>query len=86
VEFDFDPDKSASNKAKNGIDFVEAQAFWDDVDLLEIPARTEDELRHLVIGRIGNTNWSGIITYRERSMRLISVRRARKTEVAICES
>lgn len=85
MEFEFDPGKSAANKAKHGIDFVEAQALRDDVDLLEIPARTEDEPRHMVIGRIGSTHWSGVITYRNRSVRLISVRRARKTEVAIYE-
>ena len=26
--FEFDPHKSASNKIKHGIDFVEAQALW----------------------------------------------------------
>lgn len=85
MEFEFDPAKSASNKAKHGIDFIEAQALWDDVDLLEIPARTEDELRLMVIGKIGSTHWSGIITYRDRRIRIISVRRAHKAEVAIYE-
>ena len=51
MEFEFDRRKSAGNKQKHGIDFVEAQAIWDDPDLLEIPASTEDEPRHLVIGR-----------------------------------
>ncbi|MSO62009.1 MAG: hypothetical protein EXQ50_07965 [Acidobacteria bacterium] len=30
MEFEFDPAKSAANKAKHGIDFVEAQEFWND--------------------------------------------------------
>ena len=57
----------------------------DDPDLLEIPARTTDEPRFLVIGRIGTRHWSAVITYREDRIRLISVRRARKEEVALYE-
>ncbi|MEA1867755.1 MAG: BrnT family toxin, partial [Thermodesulfobacteriota bacterium] len=53
MEFEFDPRKSASNRRKHGIDFVEAQALWNDPDLIEIPARTEDEPRFLVVSRIG---------------------------------
>jgi uncharacterized DUF497 family protein len=85
VEFEFDPDKSASNKEKHGIGFVEAQALWDDPDLIEIPARTTDEPRFVVVGRIGRRYWSGIVTYREGRVRIISVRRARDEEIAIYE-
>jgi uncharacterized DUF497 family protein len=28
VQFEVDPQKSESNKAKHGIDFVDAQALW----------------------------------------------------------
>jgi uncharacterized DUF497 family protein len=28
VKFEFDPQKSESNKTKHGIDFVEARAIW----------------------------------------------------------
>jgi len=86
MEFEFDPRKSASNKRKHGLDFVEAQALWDDPDRVEIPARTEDEPRSLVVGRIGQERWSGIITYRGDRVRIISVRRARSEEVEIYES
>jgi uncharacterized DUF497 family protein len=48
--FEYDEVKSRSNKAKHGIDFIEAQVLWDDPDVLEIPARTVDEPRYLVIG------------------------------------
>jgi hypothetical protein len=34
-----DDNKSQANKAKHGIDFVESQALWRDIDRLEIPAR-----------------------------------------------
>jgi uncharacterized protein len=86
MEFEFDEQKSIANKAKHGIDFHEAQALWDDADLIAIPARTVDEPRMLVIGKIGSTCWSGIITHRDARIRIISVRRARKEEVRIYES
>jgi uncharacterized protein len=86
VKFEFDPDKSDSNKRKHGIDFVEAQALWDDLDVIEIPVKTIDEPRHLVIGKIAEKHWSGVITYRSGKIRIISVRRSRKEEVEIYES
>ncbi len=85
MEFEFDERKSAANKAKHGIDFHEARALWDDMDLIAVPARTSDEPRTLVIGRIGNAHWSGIITHGGGRIRIISVRRARKEEVQIYE-
>ena len=86
MEFEFDPRKSAANKKKHGIDFIEAQALWDDPDLLEIPAKTTDEPRYLVVGIISEKHWSGIITYRQNKIRIISVRRSRPEEVELYES
>jgi uncharacterized DUF497 family protein len=85
MEFEFDPEKSAANKAKHGIDFYEARALWDDPDFLEIPARTSDEPRFVVIGKIAERHWSAVITYRSDRVRLISVRRSRKEEIEIYE-
>jgi hypothetical protein len=79
--FEFDQRKSTSNKAKHGIDFVEAQALFEDENRLEIPARTEDEPRFLVIGVAGGKHWSAVVTYREGRTRIISVRRSRAEEV-----
>ncbi len=86
MEFEFDEAKSRTNKSKHGIDFVEAQALWLDEMLVEIPARTEDEPRFVVVGMISEKHWSAVITYRGERARLISVRRARVEEVAIYES
>jgi len=86
MEFEFDSKKSNSNKAKHGIDFGEAQALWDDPDLIQIPVKTTDESRFLAIGRISGKHWSAIITYRADKIRLISVRRARQEELEIYES
>jgi len=86
MEFEFDPKKSFENKRKHGIDFYEAQELWDDFDLLEIPVITSDEPRFMVIGKIREKHWSGVITYRGEKIRIISVRRFRKEEVELYES
>jgi uncharacterized protein len=84
--FEFDSKKSQSNKDKHGIDFDQAQVIWEDPDLLEVQAKSDDEPRSLVIGKIGDKHWSAVITYRDDNIRIISVRRSRETEVAIYES
>ena len=86
MNFEFDPKKSESNKSKHGIDFIDAQALWDDPDLIEIPAKTIDEPRYMVIGKIKDKHWSGIITLRDENTRIISIRRARTEEIEIYES
>jgi uncharacterized protein len=87
MKFEFDINKSESNKGKHGIDFVEAQALWNDPDLLEIPAKKlEDEKRYLLIGKIRQNHWSAVITYRNDIVRIISVRRSRGKEVDYYES
>ena len=85
MQFEFDEAKSGSNKAKHGVDFIEAQALWLDDMLIEIPARIQDEPRFLVIGMIGGQHWSAVITYREDRTRIISVRRSRDEEVMLYE-
>ena len=86
MDFEFDTNKSQSNKAKHGIDFEAAQALWDDPSLIEVPARTTDEPRSLIIGRIAGKHWSGVITCREGRIRIISVRRSRREEIQLYES
>lgn len=85
MEFEFDPNESAANHAKHGIEFVAAQGLWLDGERLEIPARTDDEPLWLVIGRIDALCWSAVITYREDQVRVISVRRSRSEEVDLYE-
>ena len=84
--FEYDERKIRSNKLKHGIDFVEAQALWNDPDRVEIPARTVDEARFLIIGQINGKHWSAVMTPRSGYIRIISVRRSRIEEVAIYES
>jgi len=83
--FEFDEGKSRSNLQKHGIDFVQAQQLWHDPDIIEIPAKTVDEPRFLVIGLTDGKHWSAVITHRSRSIRIISVRRSRVEEVTLYE-
>lgn len=86
MKFEFDPGKSVSNHAKHGVDFVEAQALWDDEDLLVLSLRFEDEQRMAFIGRLGGKHWTAIATCRGAVVRIISVRRSRANEVMWYES
>jgi len=84
--FEFDNEKSLANLRKHGIDFLDAQALWEDQDLLEVQVKSSDEPRYLVVGLIEMKHWSAVITYRGEKIRLISVRRSRKSEVELYES
>ena len=84
--FEYDENKSQSNRIKHGIDFVEAQKLWEDPNLLEIPVNTQDEPRFLVLGKIDDKHWSAITTDRPPNIRIISVRRSRTEEVDLYES
>lgn len=86
MPFEYDPQKSESNRAKHGIDFVEAQQLWDDEFHLEIPAKNLDEPRFLVVGKIKGKYWSAVNTYRGEDMRIISVRRSRDEEIDLYEN
>ncbi|HLO60186.1 MAG TPA: BrnT family toxin [Bacteroidales bacterium] len=86
MKFEFEEQKSSKNKSKHGIDFIEAQQIWNDPERVEIPARTTEEPRIMIIGRIGQSIWAGIYTIRNKNIRLISVRKARKDEKEIYES
>ena len=83
--FEFDDAKSRANESKHGIDFVEAQALWLDGNLIRVEARAGEEPRFVVIGLIGGKHWSAVITYRGETIRLISVRRSRSSEVQLYE-
>ncbi len=82
MRFVFDSAKPAANQVKHGIDLVEAQVLWMDPDRLEIPARSLEESRFQVIGKIGARIWSAFVTHRNETIRIISVRRARREEEA----
>jgi uncharacterized DUF497 family protein len=86
MEFEYDNDKSKKNHEKHGIGFFEAQLLWEDPDRVVIPARTTDEPRYLLIGKIAEKSWSAIFTHGREKIRIISVCRSRSEEVDIYES
>jgi len=81
--FEFDPDKSAANKAKHGIDVAEAQALWLDGDAYRTPSSQahHGEDRSLLTARVDGRTWVAIFMVRDQAIRIISVRRARDYEV-----
>ena len=80
MEFEYNSDKSLSNKEKHSLSFEEAKHLWDDPFAIEIPIYSYEEERYMVIGKINNKLWSAVVTYRNGKTRLISVRRSRKNE------
>ncbi len=79
--FEYDSNKSDTNLQKHGIDFDQAQALWQDDNLLVVPLKYPHESRFLCVGRIGLKHWSAIVTHREGATRIISVRRSREEEM-----
>jgi uncharacterized DUF497 family protein len=80
MAFEFDPEKSAANLAKHGIDFDVAKALWDDENAISGPAVSLDEDRWMRVAKLDGKLWSAIYTFRDGIIRLISVRRSRAGE------
>lgn len=81
--FEFDPNKSESNKTKHGIDFEQAKELWNDSDRVIIEARTIDEKRFLLIAKLDENIWSAVYTIRNNNIRIISARKSRENEKEI---
>jgi uncharacterized DUF497 family protein len=82
AEFEFDPAKSLSNLTKHGIDFIDAQRLWQGPVAI-VQSLQSEEPRWMVVGQIRESAWSAIITYRNEKIRIISVRRSRRSEKKI---
>jgi uncharacterized DUF497 family protein len=86
VKFEWDDDKSHTNKAKHGIDFETARNLWLlDENRIEIHAPHPVKDRRLIIGKYHHKIWAAIYTMRNDTVRIISVRRARKREAMLYE-
>ena len=86
MNFEYDENKSLSNKQKHGIDFEEAKLLWNDDRMVELTASYEDEKRFINIGKINAKFYTVITTVRNTKIRIISARRSRKKEIEIYES
>lgn len=81
LSFEYDPAKSEANRDKHGIDFLWAQALWDDRLCVVVAARSLGEERWAIIAKLQGKHWIAIFTMRGKAIRLISARRARDSEV-----
>lgn len=79
MKFEYDPEKSAINTSKHGLSLERAKDLWLS-PYLEIKAKTVNEERFMVIGKIDGKLYSCIYTMRGDKLRLISARRSRKSE------
>ena len=87
MKYEYDNNKSLSNKQKHGIDFEEAKLLWNDDKMIEILTSYEDEERFINIGKINIKFYTVVTTVRENNkIRIISARRARKKEIELYES
>ncbi|CAA6822972.1 MAG: Unknown protein [uncultured Sulfurovum sp.] len=81
MKFEYDENKSQSNKEKHGIDFIDAQNLWQDENALVIQANIiDDEIRYALISIFKNKCYTAIFMLRDEIYRIISVRRCRKNE------
>jgi uncharacterized protein len=85
MKFEWDAEKSRTNQDKHGIDFEAAKNLWLDEDQIEIYAPSPIEDRRIIIAKYHNKIWAAIYTMRDDTIRIISVRRARKREVNLYE-
>lgn len=86
MKFEWDAEKNSSNKTKHGIDFETAKGLWLDENRVEIRVPYLIEDRCIVIGKLQKKIWTAIYTIRGESVRIISVRRARKKEAELYEN
>jgi len=79
IAFEFDENKSQTNKEKYGISFEEAKILWENDNALVVPAKNvSQEERFALISMFGSKCYVAIFTIRDGKYRIISVRRCRK--------
>lgn len=81
-EFEWDDAKDATNQSKHGVELIVAAAMFDDPNRLEqVSGRsTLAETRLLTVGMAFGVLWACVYTWRGSKRRLISLRRAHRTE------
>lgn len=78
--FEYDPDKSAANKIKHGIDFEEAKKLWIDDKRVVFLTNYIEEKRFILTAKWDRKLWTAVYSERGLAIRIVSVRRARKNE------
>ncbi len=79
--FEWDDAKNSINVDKHDIDFADATEVFADPNQLTYHSGVEtNESRYISIGLLGETLLAVIFTYRGNKVRIISARKARKSE------
>ncbi|PCI36313.1 MAG: toxin [Elusimicrobia bacterium] len=84
--FEFDPNKSRSNKKLHGVDLAWAQRLWDETHLIISAKNVLGENRNLILAKVNNKCYAAIFTKRNEAIRLISCHRADRKLEKIYES
>jgi hypothetical protein len=71
MKFEWNAEKSKTNKVKRGIDFETAKGLGLDQNRVEIQAPHPVENRCIIIGKLHNKLWTGIYTLRGDAIRII---------------
>ena len=85
MKFEWDGQKSSTNREKHGIDFETAKSLWFDDRRVEFEMTFPDEKRWALVAKIEGKTWTAVYTVRNETIRLISVRSARPKEVRLYE-
>ena len=74
--FEYDAQKSRSNKERHGVDFETTQELWETTHIV-IPARNvKGENRFLILGQLRRKTYAAVFTQRGEAIRIISCHRA----------
>ena len=80
IKFEYDGQKSRSNQEKHGISFEEAKVLWKSPHVMVV-TKWPIEQRFMLVGKVGDKFYSCFFTISSSDVvRLISVRRSRKSE------
>ena len=79
--FQWDDQKSATNKHKHGIDFDEARNLWKQ-GVIEFPSPAGGQMRYVAFGELNGKLALVVLTYYGGIRRLISARYATADEMA----
>ena len=82
IDFEWDEAKADANLAKHGVRFADAAAVFDDPFALDFEDRSVDygEIRRRIIGLADGRVLTVAYTERDETIRLISARKATRTE------
>lgn len=82
MKFEYDNNKSDSNKKKHGLDFEQAKRLWLEENII-LPVKNVAEERLAIIAPLNQKLHTCIFTVRGKNVRIISCRRSRKKEEKI---